>query len=254
MYQSTTSLSRVVQETIELSDAHCHLNLFENPEFAVHEAAAGGVRVILATGGSGIDNAQVAELAKKDIVFGVIGVSPDFAESEAYSIDELVKIVKSNGKIIGIGEIGLDFKIAKDEKAVEIQKSAFERQILIANELGLPVVIHSRGSLREVLEMLDRHKVKRAMFHFFEGDENDARELVKRGYLMSVPPVENSKRKRAIKEIDLHNIVVETDSPVVGKTPLDVKRSLEMIAKIRGMQVGELARITTENLREFFYI
>jgi len=92
------------------------------------------------------------------------------------------------------------------------------------------------------------------MFHFFEGDEVDARELVKRGYLMSVPPVENSKRKRAIKEIDLHNIVVETDSPVVGKSPLDVKRSLEMIAKIRGMQVSELARITTENLREFFYI
>ncbi|MDE1870480.1 MAG: TatD family hydrolase, partial [Candidatus Micrarchaeota archaeon] len=90
--------------------------------------------------------------------------------------------------------------------------------------------------------------------HFFEGDRFQAKEIEKRGWLISVPPVENKNRKEAIREINVKNIVVETDSPVVGKTPLDVKRSLEMISKIKGTGVAQLAKVTTENLREFFYI
>ncbi|MGI0141900.1 MAG: TatD family hydrolase [Candidatus Micrarchaeales archaeon] len=253
MYQSTATRFRTVQDTPELSDAHCHLNLFENPEQTVKECAAHGMKIILATGGSSKDNLQVSELAHGDIVFGIVGISPDFVQ-EQNGINELAKLVKENRKIIGIGEIGLDFKITQDEKQVERQKEVFEQQIVIAKELELPIVIHSRGSLHEVFRILDKNNVKRAMFHFFEGNGSDAKELESRGYIMSVPPVENSKRKDAIRHIDLKNIVVETDSPVVGKTPLDVNRSLEMISKIREIEVSELARVTTDNLREFFYI
>lgn len=254
MYQSTASLSRVIQETAELSDAHCHLNLFENPEGTLSDCALNGMMIILATGGSATDNVQISALCDKEIVFGIIGISPDFAESEAYAVDDLAKLIKLNHKIVGIGEIGLDSKAAKTQKAMEMQKEIFEKQLIIANELGLPVVIHSRGMLKEVIEMLDLHKVKRAMFHFFEGNATDAKELEKRGYLMSVPPVENRNRKDAIAAIDVKNIVVETDSPVVGKSPLDVRKSLEMISKIKGISAAELAQITTDNLRSFFYI
>lgn len=254
MYQSQASISRTMQESVELSDAHCHLNLFENPEGTLSDCALHGMRIILATGGSATDNVQVSALCDKEIVFGVIGISPDFAESEGYVVDDLAKLIKMNHKIVGIGEIGLDFKVATTPKAVEIQKDIFERQLVIATELGLPVVIHSRGALKEVIGLLDTHKIKRAMFHFFEGNASDAKELEKRGYLMSVPPVENRNRKDAIAAIDLKNLVVETDSPVVGKSPLDVRKSLEMIGKIKGMSTAELAQITTENLRGFFYI
>lgn len=253
MYQNTKSIYRTIQQTADLSDAHCHLNLFADPKQTVIECAAQGMKIILATGGSMKDNIQVSEITKGEIVFGIVGIGPDFV-SEMERVGELERLVKGNRKIVGIGEIGLDFKIATEEAQIKLQKELFEKQILIAKELELPIVIHSRGSFREVLKILDAHGVKRAMFHFFEGNGADAKELESRGYLMSVPPVESSRRKDAIRAISLKNIVVETDSPVVGKTPLDVKRSLEMIAKIREMGVSELAQITTDNLREFFYI
>ncbi|MDE1850313.1 MAG: TatD family hydrolase [Candidatus Micrarchaeota archaeon] len=242
-----------MQDTADLSDAHCHLNLFPDPKQTIRECAAHGMKVMLATGGSMKDNLQVSELARAEIVFGIVGIGPDFA-NEVDQVGMLANLVRGNRKIVGIGEIGLDFKIASGAEQIDRQRELFERQIVLAKQLELPIVIHSRNSFREVLKILDGHGVKRAMFHFFEGNGADAKELESRGYLMSVPPVENSKRKDAIRSISLKNIVVETDSPVVGKTPLDVKRSLEMIAKIRGMGVSELAQITTDNLREFFYI
>ncbi|MDE1828129.1 MAG: TatD family hydrolase [Candidatus Micrarchaeota archaeon] len=253
MYQNTQSISKMRQETADLSDAHCHLNLFPDPKQTVSECAAHGMKVMLATGGSVKDNLQVSELTHAEIVFGIVGIGPDFV-GEVGQVGIVADLVKRNRKIVGIGEIGLDFKIATGAEQIDRQKELFEKQIVMAKQLELPIVIHSRGSFGEVLKILDGHKVRRAMFHFFEGNGADAKELEGRGYLMSVPPVENSKRKDAIRSISLKNIVVETDSPVVGKSPLDVKRSLEMIAKIREMQVSELAQITTDNLREFFYI
>jgi len=253
MYQNTKSISRTMQETADLSDAHCHLNLFPDPKQTIRECAAHGMKVILATGGSMKDNLQVSGLTDAEMVFGIVGIGPDFV-NEVDQVEMLADLVKGNRKIVGIGEIGLDFKIATGQEQIEKQKELFEKQILLAKELELPIVIHSRGSFNEVLRILDRHSVKRAMFHFFEGNGADAKELESRGYIMSVPPVENSKRKDAIRSISIKNVVVETDSPVVGKTPLDVKRSLEMIAKIREMGVSELAQVTTDTLREFFYI
>ncbi|MDE1870504.1 MAG: TatD family hydrolase [Candidatus Micrarchaeota archaeon] len=253
MYQNTKQMARTIQHMPDLSDAHCHLNLFQDPKQTMIECAAQGMKIILATGGSMKDNLEVSEISQGEIIFGIVGIGPDFV-SEIGRVGELAKLIKANHKIVGIGEIGLDFKIATGEIQIKAQKELFERQIMIAKELELPIVIHSRGSFGEVLKLLDKHSVKRAMFHFFEGNGADAKELEGRGYLMSVPPVENSKRKDAIRTINLKNLVVETDSPVVGKTPLDVKRSLEMISKIREIGVGELAQITTDNLREFFYI
>lgn len=244
----------MAQAVAELSDAHCHLNLFDDPKAAVADAMAHGMKVILATGGSGKDNLQVSELTAEEIVFGIVGIAPDFAHSDARSVSSLHALVKANKKIVGIGEIGLDFKIAKTPSDIDVQREVFERQLALAGELELPVVIHSRGGFDEIMRLLDKHKMKRVMFHFFEGNGSDAIEVEKRGYIISVPPVENSKRREAIRAIDVKNIVVETDSPVVGKTPLDVKRSLEMISKIKDIGVEELAQTTTDTLREFFYI
>ncbi|MDE1825641.1 MAG: TatD family hydrolase [Candidatus Micrarchaeota archaeon] len=243
-----------MHQLAEISDAHCHLNLFENPEAIVRECSGRGMKIILATGGSAKDNLMTAELLKPEIVFGIVGIGPDFAVAEGEAVLGLRELVKSSKKIIGIGEIGLDFKITSHPGGIAIQKEVFERQIEIAKELEMPIVIHSRNSLDEVLKILDRHSVKRAMFHFFEGDGAGAKELEGRGYLISVPPVETSKRRDAIKSVDLRNLVAETDSPVVGKTPMDVVRSLEMIAKVRGIEVSEAAQVTTDSLREFFYI
>ena len=239
--------------SIEFADAHCHLNLFENANRVVTECRKKGVGTIMATGGSGRDNAENAALASLDSVFAVIGISPDFSSSDAIFISEIEKLVKGSRKIVGIGEIGLDLRVV-DRSGLEAQRSVFIEQVRIAKNLGLPVVIHSRGLMAEIVKVLDEERVKGAMFHFFDGDEKQAVELARKGHFISIPPTVSGKRKKVIKALDIRSIVVETDSPIVGKTPAEVIGICESIAKIKGISLEEVAARTTENIRRLFYI
>ncbi len=254
MYQNTKTLSKSMQRIAELSDAHCHLNMFNDPEGIVNLSEMHGVKLMITAGGSGKDNIQVDRLAKIEDVFGVIGISPDFAKTDFGLIEEIPKLVKGNSKIVGIGEIGLDYKITENPAERERQKEVFEKQIELAKGMDLPLVIHSRGAFEDVMRILVIHSVKKVMFHFFEGGMDEAKDAERKGYIISVPPVETNKRRNAIKALGLKNIVAETDSPVVGETPADVQKSIQIISDIKEIDAGEVAQITTENLREFFYI
>ena len=90
------------------------------------------------------------------------------------------------------------------------------------------------------------------MFHFFEGDEAKASELAELGYLISIPPIESSRRKRVINELSIDSIAVETDSPVVGKSPLDVIRIVEWIAEIKGISFDDASMRITQNVKKLF--
>lgn len=238
---------------IEFSDAHCHLNLFGDAHLAISEAREMGVGTIITAGGSRKDNEETLKLLEHEQVFGVVGVGPDFSAKDSELVNGIERMVKSNSKLVGIGEIGMDTKVS-DSNALELQREVFEKQAQIAVEMDLPIVVHSRGSLEEVLKMMEKAHVKRAMFHFFEGDEKQAAELAKKGYLISIPPAWSGKRKRIIKGVSLNSIVAETDSPIVGKTPADVIGVCETIAKLKGVSVEEVATKTTENIRRLFYI
>ncbi len=238
---------------MEFADAHCHLNLFENVNEAVGDAWKKGVGLIITAGGSGKDNAETLKMVEHEHVFGVVGIGPDFSAKDSHFVKEIEKQVKSNRKIVGIGEIGIDMKVA-DVNNLALQEEIFTKQVRIAKDLDMPIVIHSRHALEKTVDIIEREKIKRVMFHFFEGDEKQARELAKKGYLISIPPIKSGKRKRIIKEVDLKSIVVETDSPIVGKTPADVIRVCETIAELKGVSLEEVATITTENIRRLFYI
>jgi TatD DNase family protein len=231
------------------SDAHCHLNLFEDPAEVISDAEMNGVGLIVASGASAKDNKEVAKIVGEN-VFGVVGIDPEHV-SDAAEISELRGMIEKSKNLVGIGEIGLDRKIAKDESYFEKEKEIFVKQLELAEQLGLPVVIHSRGALEDVLAILKDFKL-RAMFHFFEGDEKDVKKIGNN--IISIPPVESSKRRRAIKEVSINSIVLETDSPIVGRNPVDVKISASIVAKARNMPLEEVVDLTTENLRNFFYI
>lgn len=235
------------------SDAHCHLNLFENPGDAVREAKEKGVGTIITSGGSSKDNFENARIAESEHVFAVVGIGPDFAASDSSFSVEIAGLIKKSMKIVGVGEIGIDVNVA-DKNDLGLQREVFSRQVQIAKDLDMPVVIHSRGALEEITRVLAEMRVKKALFHFFEGDEKQALELAKNGYLISIPPAWTGKRKRIIKEVNLNSIVVETDSPIVGKTPADVIGVCETIAKLKGVSLEEVATKTTENIRRLFYI
>jgi TatD DNase family protein len=254
MAQFTTSIEMkrlIFSNKVEFADAHCHLNLFDDPNGVLMESRDEGVSTIVTAGGNASDNDDAVALAEIDGVFAVVGIAPDFcAESE--KVNSLEKLVKSSRKIVGIGEIGIDTKVKTH--GIEEQEKIFVKQVRIAKDLGLPVVVHCRGALDRVIKVLDSESIRGAMFHFFEGDEKQAAEIVRKGHFISIPPAETSKRKRVIKATGMQNIVVETDSPVVGKTPSDVIKVCEMIALMKGLTVEEVATATTENIRRLFFI
>ena len=237
----------------EYSDAHCHLNLFKDPIAVLGRAREKGVGLVITAGGSEKDSVESARLASVEQAFAVIGVGPDFAARDAGFVGSIERMIKENMKIVGIGEIGLDAKAA-EKNGMELQKKVFEEQAAIAKRLDLPIVIHCRGMLEEVIGIIDCVGTRKVMFHFFDGDEKQAVEISGRGFFISIPPALTSKRKRVIKEVSLSSLVVETDSPVVGRAPDDVIEVCREIAGMKGVALEEVAAKTTENIRRLFSI
>ncbi len=241
-----------MNEQVVFSDAHFHLDLFDNPATVVADARKAGIGIMITAGSDAASNLRMLELCRED-VYGVAGISPDFSSADFSRIGELAELVKMNRNIVGFGEIGLD-ATAIEKAGMEKQRAAFVMQLDIARELGVPVVVHARRALGAAMEILEKEEMERVVFHYFEGDEKEARIIERRGWLISVPPVESSRRKRAIKEVELDSLVVESDSPAVGRSPADVLFALERIALLKGISTDEVGERVTKTIKEYFYI
>ena len=149
-----------------------------------------------------------------DIVKPFVGVHPWEAQSfEGGAFKDFV--VNNLGNIVGIGEIGLDGKYS-NKVSLEIQRRAFEFQLEIAEEFGLPVCIHSRRAQDEVLNILNNFLVKGVLLHWFSGSEEQMKNGLDRGYFFSFgPTIAYSKgSQRLLSKCDLDKVLLETDSPV----------------------------------------
>ena len=237
---------------VPFTDAHCHLDLFPEPEKTFLNARKAGVGVVITAGGNAEGNMKTLDIVHGGI-YGVVGISPEFMLSEAWKIDELKDILKMNKNIIGIGEIGLDAVMA-EKSSLEVQEKGFIKQLEIASSMELPVVIHSRRSLNRTFEILKESAVKNVVFHYFEGNENDAIAAEKEGWLVSIPPIESSRLKRVIRVLDIDSIVAETDSPAVGKEPSDVLSVIEKVALLKGISTVEAGERMTKTIKEYFYV
>jgi TatD DNase family protein len=240
-----------MEDTVLFTDAHCHLDLFPDPLKEVEDARKAGVGIIITAGNDAKSNVKMLELAK-GFVYGVAGIGPDCSAADSRQIDELAELIKMNRNMIGIGEIGLDYVTGK--APLEKQMEAFEKQLWIAKEMELPVVIHARKALARVMQILEEKEIEKAVFHYFEGNEEEAKAAEKMGWLVSIPPIESSRMKRVIKELDLSTIVAETDSPAVGKSPSDVIKVVEKIAELKGITPDEAGERITNTIKEYFYI
>ena len=232
------------------SDSHCHLYMSDNPKKTLSEAKECKVGLLIDTAVDFESSRKVVELElDHKSVLKVIGISPEAALYDCENIDKLQQLLEKN--VIGIGEIGLDSKII-DRVPIDKQRFCFEKQLDIAVKQNIPVVIHSRGMLKSVESILFEKGVKSAMFHFFEGNEDDAKRIEKNGYLISIPPLESSRFKRVIAAVDLESIVCETDFPAVGKTPCDVIKTIENIAKIKNKDITSIGDSITETIKDYF--
>lgn len=163
------------------------------------------------------------------------------------------------------GEIGLDYYW--DKSFVDLQKEVYVKQILLANKLNLPIVIHDREAHKDAYDLLlEYNQSSKALFHCFSGSVEFMRECVKKGWYIALGGVVTFKNavkmKDVAREIPLDKLVLETDSPYLtpvpfrGKpnTPAYVRYVAEEIANLRQMPLNELIDITTNNAERFFEI
>ena len=247
------------------TDTHCHIykEYYENIEEVLKNAKKSNVNRMINNGCDKKSNEEVLELTKNyENIYGAIGIHP---ENIANYSDEDLKWIEENlkqSKIIAIGEIGLDYHYTKENKTEQIK--LLERQLKIAEQYHLPVIIHSREATEDTINTLKKYKVT-GVIHSFSGSLETAKIYIKMGYLLGINGVitfKNSKLKDVIKEIPLESIVLETDSPYLtpepfrGKKnePARIKEIAEFICDLKGISLEDLATITNHNIKRIFDI
>ncbi len=242
------------KQKVEMADAHCHPDMLTDE--LLNQLAEIGVSTMVVNGVDTASNINVLGLFGKKGVYPALGMHPESAmKITAKELDYNIELIRINRKnIFGIGEIGLDYTFAKDKEQKDKQSEVFVTMIELAKELDLPVSVHAREAIKDVISTLDKTGIKKAHIHFFEGDVDDAKAITERGFMISVPPLQSSKRSRAIASMPINNIMVESDSPTAGMKPSDIEKAIMIVAKAKGMEFSETAKILTENTKRFFNI
>ena len=233
-------------------DTHLHLSKedYENIEDVVLNAKKANVNYLIVSCCSmnEIKNG-ISDLLKYDNVFLSIGLHP--SEAKSYSdedLDEIKKLFMSyKEKIVAIGEIGLDYYY--DKSNIGEQQTLFKKQLKIAEELNVPVVIHSRSATLDTINILKQFKVK-GVIHCFSGSLETANIYIKMGYKLGIGGVltfKNSNLKDVISNIEISSIVLETDSPYLSPVPYrgekNEPKNIPIIADF-------LANITKKDIKE----
>jgi len=255
---------------MQLIDTHTHLFL---PEFdsdrdeMVGRAVSSGVVKLLMPN---IDINTVEPMLSaveryKDICLPMIGLHPTSVYADYNSqLDRLEEIASSN-KFIAVGETGID--LYWDKTHLSEQLEAFRRQVAFAIRSGLPVVIHSRNSIREVFSVLDEFKGEKlsGVFHAFSGDAHDADKAAGMGFKLGIGGTltfKNSLLGEIVKSAGIEHVILETDSPYLSPVPFRGKRNESSyiciinrkLAEVLGVSEEESAAITYENSCRLFNI
>ena len=223
-----------------------------------------GIGTIINVGATVRSCVEVVEMAQKyPFLYAAVGVHPDEVGALNEATFALVREQAQKEKVVAIGEIGLDYYW--DNESHDVQKNWFIKQLDLARELKLPVVIHSREAAADTLEIMKEHaKGLCGVIHCFSYSPEMAREYVKMGFYIGVGGVvtfKNAKKlKEVVEEVPLNRILLETDSPYLAPVPYRGKRNsslyipyiAEEIASIKGCSYGEVIAQTEINGKALF--
>ncbi len=207
--------------------------------------------------------ASIALAHKYDYIFATVGFHPhELHDINSQSIDELRKLAKDK-KVVAIGEMGLDYHY--DTHPREVQKFWFLQQLRLAEELDLPVVIHSREASKDTFDIIERSPIRKGVIHCYSGSAPMALDYVEMGYYIGIGGVVTfptaKKLVEVVEKIPLEKIVIETDCPYLTPAPNRGKRNdstqlqyvVQKIAEIKGVSVEEVCRITSENGKILYF-
>jgi TatD DNase family protein len=249
-------------------DAHLHL---ADPAYAgrieqaIEDATTNNVAYLLSNAVDYSTSLQTITLAKNypRRVLAAIGVHPSVVtETADYQLNKFEELIEKNGEYVkAVGEIGLDGKYAQDEAVKNSQREVFQFFLRLAERKQLPVVVHSRLAVDEVLECLSGFRLQKVLLHWYDGPAEKLSVTADHGYLISLSPALLYSRRLSeiARKADLGMVLTETDGPVTYRGPfkgrptqpsfvVDVVREL---AEIKSVNVDEMREAVYENFREF---
>ena len=245
-----------------LFDTHAHLDdrAFDvDRETLLTQLPTEGVGLVMNPGCSRASSLAAIDLAKKyDYIYAAVGSHPDAADeiNEAV-LQQYRALCLENPKVKAIGEIGLDYHY--EDIPRDVQKKAFRAQMALAQELGLPVIVHEREAHEDGMKIVEEFPGVSGVFHCYSGSLEMAKWLIARGWYIGFGGVLTFKNARKALEvagsIPIERIVLETDCPYMAPEPFRGRRNdpgklyrvAEKLAELRGLTVAEIQAITTEN-------
>lgn len=244
-------------------DTHCHLSIkdYDNIDLVIKNNIDAGVSKIIVSACEIDDfDEAISLLSKYNSVYLTLGFHPsEVSKVGEDDLDKLKKVLKLD-RVVGVGEIGLDYHYGRDDYLEQI--SLFEKQLKIAEEFNLPVVIHSRDAVNDTINTLKKYNVT-GVIHCFSGSVETADIYIKMGYKIGIGGVvtfKNSNLYKVVEHVGLNNIVLETDAPYLAPVPYRGMQNsskyipiiAEKVAEVLGVSLDEVAKQTTYNACNLF--
>ncbi len=253
-----------------LVDSHAHLEMEDfdrDRDQVIARALEAGVKQIITVGTTLPEAQKAVEIAKRhESIYAAVGIHPHEVKDMAPGDPDSLRRLAREEKVVGWGEIGLDFY--RNHSPREVQLTRFQELLRVGREVGLPIILHDRDGHREILDILHQEGSGpwRGVFHCFSGDLEMAKEVIKMGFFLSIPGTVTFKtatlQQEIVRRIPLEKILLETDCPYLapephrGKRnePAFVRNTAEKVASLKGLSFGDVARITSLNAKLLFGI
>ena len=250
-----------------LFDTHAHMDdsAFDMDRAQLLASLADTGVTLLMNPGCSLDSSRNVDALTRDYdwIYGAVGSHPDACDEVNETVlEEYRAMCRSNPKIKAIGEIGLDYHY--EDIPREIQQRAFRQQMALAEELGLPVIVHERDAHGDGMEIVSQFSGVTGVFHCYSGSLEMAKWLIDRGWYIGFTGVLTFKNARKAIEVAANipkdRLVLETDCPYMAPEPFRGKRNhpgylyrmAERLAEIWGVEVEQVHRITTENGKRLY--
>jgi TatD DNase family protein len=241
-----------------LIDTHAHLcddRFDEDRDEVLKRAFEAGVTGIILVSETLEDAYLNQELAKKESKLHLsVGLYPGYANLEKAA--EMIGYIRDHREnLVGIGEVGLDFQLARETSEREIQIMVFKQFIDLSLELDLPLNVHSRAAAKQTVDLLMESGAKKVQLHAYHGKHAVALKAIEAGFFFSVPTsiVRSEQMQDLFKKLPLSHLMLESDSPVLGpevgqrNEPANIARSIPVLAQLKDQPIGTVTEILFKN-------
>jgi TatD DNase family protein len=236
-------------------DSHCHLEMESyqgDRDDVIQKCIDEGMEYVLTVGTEESYFKSVIELLDRyPFIYGAVGIHPHNASDLTDTTEKAIRKIAAHPKIVGYGEVGLDF--FKNYSPHDVQRTMFVRQLALAAELDLPVIVHSRDSQKETIDILKKEYASgRGVIHCFSYDLNAAKVFLDMGFYISIPGTVTYKTadrlREALRYIPRERLLAETDAPFLTPVPHRGKRNVPWYVKLTIAAMASELGTTTEKL------